>query len=63
MKSIQEICYNRTRYTNENGELHREDGAALIYNNGNKEWYLNDKYIPVSSQEEFERYIKLKAFI
>ena len=26
------------------GELHREDGLAVEYNNGNKEWYQNVKY-------------------
>jgi len=26
-----------------NGELHREDGPALIHANGLKEWYLNGK--------------------
>ena len=25
------------------GELHREKGAAVIYTNGNKHWYLNGK--------------------
>jgi hypothetical protein len=26
-----------------NGQLHREDGPAVIYDNGFKEWYLNGK--------------------
>ena len=26
-----------------NGELHREDGPAVEYANGNKAWWLNDK--------------------
>jgi len=26
-----------------NGELHREDGPAIIYANGIKKWYLNGK--------------------
>jgi len=46
-----------------NGEIHRLDGAAFETENGFKEWYYKGKSIPVSSQEEFERYIKLLAFI
>ena len=26
-----------------NGDLHREDGPAVIYSNGDKEWFLNGK--------------------
>jgi hypothetical protein len=34
---------NRIEYQNDNGELHREDGPAVIWNNGSKSWYLNGK--------------------
>ncbi len=27
-----------------NGELHREDGPAIEYENGTKVWFLNGKY-------------------
>ena len=30
-------------YTNELGQLHREDGPAVEYNNGKKEWWINGK--------------------
>ena len=30
-------------YRNAEGELHREDGPAIEYANGDKVWYLNDK--------------------
>ncbi len=30
-------------WKNEKGELHREDGPAVIFPNGRKEWYINDK--------------------
>ena len=33
---------DRTWY-NENGEIHREDGPAVEYNDGDKHWYLNGK--------------------
>lgn len=45
---------------------HREDGPALIYKRGTKivkcEWYFHGKKIPVNTQDEFERYLKLKTF-
>ncbi len=31
------------KYRNEEGDLHREDGPAVIYNYGSKFWYLNGK--------------------
>ena len=46
-----------------NGRLHRIDGAALEFPGGRKSWYLHGKRINcVESQEEFEQYLKLKAF-
>lgn len=41
--------------------LHRIDGPALDWK-GNPGWYLHGKSIPVKTQEEFERYLRLKAF-
>ena len=35
--------YGQTEYKNKHGELHREDGPAVIYTNGSEEWYINDK--------------------
>ena len=46
----------------QNGVLHRIDGPAIEYLNGIKYWYYEDKYIKCSSQEEFERLIKMKLF-
>ena len=45
-----------------NGKYHREDGPAIEMANGNKYWYLNNKLINCSSQEQFEKLLKLKAF-
>lgn len=45
-----------------NGNLHREDGPAVEFDDGDKEWYYHGKLINCSSQEEFERLIKLKVF-
>jgi hypothetical protein len=45
-----------------NGKMHREDGPAVDYANGNKAWYINDQYLPCTTQEQFERLMKLEAF-
>lgn len=34
--------YDRVEYY-KNGKLHREDGPAVIYNNGRKEWWVNGR--------------------
>jgi hypothetical protein len=42
MKSIKKQYSNRIEYRNEQGDLHREDGPAIEYSDGYKEWFLND---------------------
>jgi len=44
-----------------NGNLHREDGPAIEYSYGAKEWFYYGKQIHCSSQEEFEKMLKLRA--
>jgi len=46
-----------------NGKRHRLDGPSFEYFDNQKLWYLNDNEIPVNSQEEFERYLKLIVFV
>jgi hypothetical protein len=46
----------------QNGVRHRIDGPAREDFNGYKEWWFEGKQINCNSQEEFERYIKLKLF-
>jgi hypothetical protein len=46
----------------QNGLRHRLDGPAIELSDGYKEWWIEGKPIKCSSQEEFERYIKLKLF-
>jgi len=46
-----------------NNRRHRLDGPAYISYNGYQEWYIDGKRIIVESQKEFERYMKLIAFI
>jgi|SRR5579859_2184614 len=43
------------------GKCHRLDGPAMERIDGFKFWHYQNKYIECSSQEEFERIIKLKA--
>ena len=42
MKSFRSVDENGiVRYTNEKGQLHREDGPAFITNKGHVLWFLN----------------------
>lgn len=34
----------RTIWRNENNQLHREDGPAIIWKDGTEYWYLNGEY-------------------
>lgn len=44
------------------GKVHRIDGPAVESSNGEKFWYYYGKFIKCSSQQEFEKLIKLQAF-
>jgi hypothetical protein len=41
--------------------LHREDGPAIEHVSGRKEWWFKGKFVTSSSQEEFDRSLKLQA--
>jgi len=43
------------------GQRHRIDGPAIEFADGSKSWYYYGEGINCSSQEEFNRLIKLKA--
>lgn len=46
-------------FRNNRGQLHRDDGPAVEYPNGTKEWWLNGEQL---SEEEFnEHFIKQRA--
>jgi len=53
---------NGNKWWYQHGNCHREDGPAVECANGTQQWWIKGKQLNVSSQEEFERYIKLKAF-
>lgn len=46
-----------------NGKRHRLDGPAWIIPGGCNSWYYDGEYMDCDSQEEFERLIKIRAFI
>lgn len=41
---------------------HRLDGPAVESTDGRNKWYYHGEEVKVNSQEEFEKYLKLKAF-
>ena len=53
---------NGDKFWYQNDELSRLDGPAREFANGEKDWWIEGKYIDCNSQEEFERYLKLKLF-
>ncbi|MEO7172795.1 hypothetical protein [Flavobacterium sp.] len=57
--AIEDICGYNAYYVN--GKTHREDGPAFIFN-GIPEWWLYGEKVSCSSQEEFIKLLKLKAF-
>jgi hypothetical protein len=56
------IYQSGTKCWYQNDQLHREDGPAVEFNSGKKYWYYHGEEINCSTQKEFERLIKLKAF-
>jgi uncharacterized cupin superfamily protein len=46
-----------------NSIYHREDGPAVEWFSGDKDWFFHGKSINCDSQEEFERQVKLLAFL
>ncbi len=45
-----------------NGQRHREDGPAAEFSDGSKSWWYHGKRIDCSSNEEFLRIVKMRAF-
>lgn len=41
--SIRKEYHGYVEYRNENGECHREDGPAVEFFSGGKQWYINGK--------------------
>jgi hypothetical protein len=45
-----------------NGYRHRTDGPAWEGVDGSKEWWINGECLPCTTQKQFERLMRLKAF-
>ena len=58
MKITKDIDYYGTiHYYNEQGQWHREDGPAVEWSDGDKEWWLNDiEY----SEQDYNDYLLKK---
>lgn len=58
---------NGVEFYYKNGFLHREDGPALISLHGDEiihSWWYNGEWLSkINSQEEFERWLNLRAFL
>jgi hypothetical protein len=64
MKSIKTVDENGTIvYTNEKGQLHREDGPARIWSNGEEFYYLNHAYYSKENWEKEVTKIRLKRIL
>ena len=46
-----------------NDERHRIDGPAIERIDGSKSWWFKSKLLDCKTQEEFEYYLKYKAFL
>lgn len=56
------LTYSFSKKWYKHGYLHNESGAAIVYTGGIQRWFLNGKEIKCSSQEEFNRFVKMKSF-
>ena len=46
----------------QNDEYHREDGPSIIWESRKPEWWYRGKSIPVDNLQDFQVYIRNKAF-
>jgi hypothetical protein len=44
MRSIKKEYRDRVEYYNKQGQIHREDGPAIIFHKGGTMWLINGKY-------------------
>lgn len=50
-------------YIDEMHRLHNDTGPASCYKDGNQYWYWHgERLYHITSQEQFEQWLKLKAF-
>ena len=56
------VLYAVDKWYDVNKKFHRLDGPAVEYNDGTKFWFYHGIRVDCNSQNEFERFLKLKAF-
>jgi hypothetical protein len=49
-------------FLNDEIGLHREEGPAIEWDDGSQQWWYHGRIVSCESQEEFERWLRLKAF-
>ena len=49
-------------YYNDAGQLHRDDGPAIEFDSGRKDWYYHGKCIYCYDQKQFEKLIRRRLF-
>ena|ERR1022692_4957689 len=54
--------YLGDKFYYEYGNLHCLNRAAVKYKNGEQEWWVKGKRLDCTTQKEFEKLMKLKAF-
>lgn len=52
----------RRWYRDAEGRCHKIDGPAVEWEDGRKEWWYHGYKTGARSQQEYERYLRLKAF-
>ena len=52
---IEVDCHGNRFYYNNAGQLHRTDGAAIVYADGGKAWFINGKIL---AEAEFKEAVK-----
>jgi hypothetical protein len=57
------ILSNGTSFWCIHGKMHRLDGPAIEYADGSKDWAIDGKFLSCKDNEEFLRFIKLKALL
>lgn len=62
MKNGLEIQQGGVKVWFKDDQPHRLDGPAMVWIN-NAHWYYEGAYVKVTSQEEFEEWLKYKAFV
>ena len=58
-----DVSSDSVYYYDKDCRLHNPFGpASHVYSTDTKEWFIHGYYINCNTQEEFERYMRLKAF-